>query len=133
MIFFFFSSRRRHTRSKRDWSSDVCSSDLELDEAVWLWGHDLEVIGAFVDRVGPLEIDVEDTVHAILRTATGVPIDVALDYLSRRYRRGVEVVGAEATIRYDWSTTDLTIESAGGVECCNIDTPIAESYEREAD
>src|SRR5438067_13343000 len=25
---FFFSSRRRHTRSKRDWSSDVCSSDL---------------------------------------------------------------------------------------------------------
>src|SRR5699024_5157097 len=26
---FFFSSRRRHTRSKRDWSSDVCSSDLD--------------------------------------------------------------------------------------------------------
>src|SRR6266536_5195883 len=31
-FFFFFSSRRRHTRSTRDWSSDVCSSDL---------GHDL--------------------------------------------------------------------------------------------
>src|SRR3989442_9556488 len=27
-IFFFFSSRRRHTRCGRDWSSDVCSSDL---------------------------------------------------------------------------------------------------------
>ena len=27
---FFFSSRRRHTRLRRDWSSDVCSSDLEL-------------------------------------------------------------------------------------------------------
>src|SRR6266542_6302317 len=27
-IFFFFSSRRRHTRCYRDWSSDVCSSDL---------------------------------------------------------------------------------------------------------
>src|SRR2546421_6258648 len=27
-FFFFFSSRRRHTRSDRDWSSDVCSSDL---------------------------------------------------------------------------------------------------------
>src|SRR5207247_7844585 len=27
-ILFFFSSRRRHTRSTRDWSSDVCSSDL---------------------------------------------------------------------------------------------------------
>src|SRR5207237_7700247 len=28
LIFFFFSSRRRHTRFKCDWSSDVCSSDL---------------------------------------------------------------------------------------------------------
>src|SRR5699024_11960996 len=27
-VIFFFSSRRRHTRSKRDWTSDVCSSDL---------------------------------------------------------------------------------------------------------
>src|SRR5260370_8393746 len=28
LVFFFFSSRRRHTRFKCDWSSDVCSSDL---------------------------------------------------------------------------------------------------------
>src|SRR5690349_23954450 len=28
VVFFFFSSRRRHTRSLRDWSSDVCFSDL---------------------------------------------------------------------------------------------------------
>src|SRR5215469_3364734 len=33
-FFFFFSSRRRHTRSLRDWSSDVCSSDLR-PEATW--------------------------------------------------------------------------------------------------
>src|SRR3712207_1663645 len=31
-IFFFFSSRRRHTRYWRDWSSDVCSSDLRLTD-----------------------------------------------------------------------------------------------------
>src|SRR3712207_7214548 len=30
MSFFFFSSRRRHTRYWRDWSSDVCSSDLDF-------------------------------------------------------------------------------------------------------
>src|SRR5207237_1484501 len=30
-LFFFFSSRRRHTRFKCDWSSDVCSSDLATD------------------------------------------------------------------------------------------------------
>src|SRR5699024_11936993 len=43
---FFFSSRRRHTRSKRDWSSDVCSSDLGVGAALisggpgaifWMW------------------------------------------------------------------------------------------------
>src|SRR5690554_7580314 len=42
--FFFFSSRRRHTRCGRDWSSDVCSSDLnrnpfidhpEFVEMIW--------------------------------------------------------------------------------------------------
>src|SRR3989449_6660835 len=37
-MFFFFSSRRRHTRCSRDWSSDVCSSDLSHTES-WsvLW------------------------------------------------------------------------------------------------
>src|SRR5699024_11492478 len=35
---FFFSSRRRHTRSKRDWSSDVCSSDLPASDS-WCTGR----------------------------------------------------------------------------------------------
>src|SRR5690606_40383469 len=33
-FFFFFSSRRRHTRFSRDWSSDVCSSDLRSEGGV---------------------------------------------------------------------------------------------------
>src|SRR6266516_5946884 len=33
VIFFFFSSRRRHTISYGDWSSDVCSSDLDRPRA----------------------------------------------------------------------------------------------------
>src|SRR2546422_4343131 len=37
LFFFFFSSRRRHTRCSRDWSSDVCSSDLS--------GHALHGMG----------------------------------------------------------------------------------------
>src|SRR5215510_15712642 len=32
LVMFFFSSRRRHTRWPRDWSSDVCSSDLVLHD-----------------------------------------------------------------------------------------------------
>src|ERR1041385_327960 len=34
-FFFFFSSRRRHTICSRDWSSDVCSSDLSQDAVPW--------------------------------------------------------------------------------------------------
>src|SRR6266550_7208480 len=37
-FFFFFSSRRRHTRCSRDWSSDVCSSDLRSFAASWSAG-----------------------------------------------------------------------------------------------
>src|SRR5690606_14118046 len=47
--FFFFSSRRRHTRFSRDWSSDVCSSDLigilhRNNRIIGLWG-------CFYDRI----------------------------------------------------------------------------------
>ena len=42
MCFFFFSSRRRHTRLVRDWSSDVCSSDLDTKHKKYpLWRLDI--------------------------------------------------------------------------------------------
>src|SRR5690606_40771617 len=34
LFYFFFSSRRRHTRFSRDWSSDVCSSDLVIFQSL---------------------------------------------------------------------------------------------------
>src|SRR6266850_4019781 len=59
--YFFFSSRRRHTRLQGDWSSDVCSSDLrgpELDvESLRLQmlpgqAQDLRVVGLAARRMG---------------------------------------------------------------------------------
>src|SRR5699024_11637344 len=47
---FFFSSRRRHTRSKRDWSSDVCSSDLFRGAN----GKTVQVIGLAGEQSGDL-------------------------------------------------------------------------------
>src|SRR5437870_13306192 len=41
---FFFSSRRRHTRWPRDWSSDVCSSDLDLVAVATRHGDGHEVL-----------------------------------------------------------------------------------------
>src|SRR3712207_6952862 len=46
---FFFSSRRRHTRYWRDWSSDVCSSDLSCIGASWIGGG----VGGTIDLMRP--------------------------------------------------------------------------------
>ena len=46
IVLFFFSSRRRHTRLVRDWSSDVCSSDLVL--SIPLAGSSLLFLVQFV-------------------------------------------------------------------------------------
>src|SRR2546421_7568426 len=53
LAFFFFSSRRRHTRSDRDWSSDVCSSDLVSGVI-----EDIRIVRRVDGRSGPL--------HAVL-------------------------------------------------------------------
>src|SRR5687768_10309141 len=50
---FFFSSRRRHTRCSRDWSSDVCSSDLERIE----FQEDGRII-AYIRNTGPIDVTV---------------------------------------------------------------------------
>jgi predicted dehydrogenase len=106
----------------------------ELDLLVWLAGDDrFTVVGAAVDRVGPLEIDVEDTVKALLQHGDGALAEVSLDYLSRRYRRGVEVIGADATIRLDWAREVIEVETAKGVDSEPAATPVLDSYERQAE
>src|SRR5690606_39746459 len=47
--YIFFSSRRRHTSFSRDWSSDVCSSDLELGGSAHGGGDEVAVL---VEEVG---------------------------------------------------------------------------------
>src|SRR6266403_3771844 len=60
-VFFFFSSRRRHTSSLRDWSSDVCSSDLAdpdlaarlaFDRRDYDLGHDVQLLDGEHDLFG---------------------------------------------------------------------------------
>src|SRR6266576_4083231 len=72
-IFFFFSSRRRHTRSLRDWSSDVCSSDL--DE------HGLRKNRGAIGRAGPIAAhgDVQNDEEGMIENpgAAGGPLGFA--------------------------------------------------------
>src|SRR5215217_3218689 len=69
LIFFFFSIRRRHTRYWRDWSSDVCSSDL---------GHALDPRQPLAQRVG---VDVERARRVGDRAA---PREVLLERVEQR-------------------------------------------------
>src|SRR5690606_7695020 len=83
---FFFSSRRRHTRFSRDWSSDVCSSDLDLSSSVWMWYLDRETGDWAVRKV--IEIPAEpaepSTLPPLLQGFAAVPplvsdINLSLD------------------------------------------------------
>src|SRR3989449_7712474 len=55
---FFFSSRRRHTRCSRDWSSDVCSSDLLIERRAATTLDDVDA------HVFPVTLDAEGVVRA---------------------------------------------------------------------
>jgi predicted dehydrogenase len=106
----------------------------ELDLVMWLLGGEMPVVaGSTTTRVSGLEIDVEDVAMAILRARDGLVVDVSLDYLSRRYRRGIEVIGEGATIRLDWARQVIEIEDASGVFSQAATTPVAESYARQAE
>src|SRR5579862_4915815 len=77
MFFFFFSSRRRHTRWNCDWSSDVCSSDLELPCVVFMGAEDIErqqpnvlrmrALGAEVRPVTSGSATLKDAVNEAMR------------------------------------------------------------------
>src|SRR3712207_1038676 len=77
-LFFFFSSRRRHTRYWRDWSSDVCSSDL-----AWAREH----IRPLVDQHGrgwaTWSADVAQRVAAIAEAVPAGQLDDAATELAR--------------------------------------------------
>src|SRR5205809_809787 len=54
-VVFFFSSRRRHTRCSRDWSSDVCSSDLFPEGADKAPGREVVIDGQLFTVIGALQ------------------------------------------------------------------------------
>src|SRR5256886_7246512 len=95
-VFFFFSSRRRHTRFDCDWSSDVCSSDLE--EAV---------LRLLVDRAKKFDgTKNAETAERVTKTAvvTGQHRERHLDFhpehLSARDRKSTRLNSSHSQISY---------------------------------
>src|SRR3989449_7143772 len=72
-LFFFFSSRRRHTRCSRDWSSDVCSSDLDA-LAEWTREAPLEPGGPTAPRTGERRVRLSDVALRSPFVAAGPPV-----------------------------------------------------------
>lgn len=105
----------------------------ELDLAVWLLGRRIDIRGAMLRKVSGLEIDVEDVVVAVGEVEGGATLSLSLDYLSQSYRRGLEVVGSNATVRLDWATSTISVADAGGTHVEPVVTPVVASYERQAD
>src|SRR5882762_8584958 len=92
---FFFSSRRRHTRFKCDWSSDVCSSDLVRDALEWLSER---------SRVTPTEwaLGIEARVRA-LQSEGDVAEGLYRESIARLGRTPVRVQLARAHLLYgEW-------------------------------
>src|SRR2546429_5039099 len=87
-IFFFFSSRRRHTRCSRDWSSDVCSSDLYAAGKKAVEGKDWK---SAVERLNKalLQDDRNPDIHNLLGYAYRNAGQ--LDPAFRHYRRALEL------------------------------------------
>src|SRR5690606_39774910 len=79
--FFFFSSRRRHTRFSRDWSSDVCSSDLGL--RVLCLDNDREILDGMrllLARWQAVAILAATVDEALERMADSAPQAMLVDY-----------------------------------------------------
>src|SRR5690606_41993972 len=84
---FFFSSRRRHTSFSRDWSSDVCSSDLPT----------VKVIGGEDANEGELE----------RANAAGIP----------QHYRGLDRYDARKAVLADLEAAGLLVEEIGRASC----------------
>src|SRR3712207_4563525 len=83
MSIFFFSSRRRHTRYWRDWSSDVCSSDLLAQFLQGELGGFLLALFLAVARSGTALDTLEH--HAIVENGTSVLVGLLVDALKSHF------------------------------------------------
>src|SRR5438034_1606804 len=87
---FFFSSRRRHTRSLCDWSSDVCSSDLRQKLEKFPWTERLPFSRPpIVETIEPTMVTSIVDPNNLLRNAQDIT-PMALAYRSEERRVGKE-------------------------------------------
>src|SRR5438874_11852084 len=106
LFFFFFSSRRRHTRSLRDWSSDVCSSDLAMVRARLARPQHYEERSI---ATGGLAIDRRDDYVELLQRADEQPVTI-LAVLARHAHSGSQRIPSHQTAQLrDWPGVEFSL------------------------
>src|SRR5690606_40425146 len=103
---FFFSSRRRHTRFSRDWSSDVCSSDLPklLDQAAFKGDEELGARVAYYNQLNSLSPLSSGAVLLKDFKRKGRSSEIGRASCRERVYISVVVVREENTIKYLFTT-----------------------------
>src|SRR5207247_7042537 len=96
---FFFSSRRRHTRSTRDWSSDVCSSDLKAQQVVREVGMSAEALRASLHTIRLGEMKAQDGKKRLIEANLRLVVSIAKRYTNRGLRSEERRVGKECRSR----------------------------------
>src|SRR5690606_41154616 len=96
--FFFFSSRRRHTRFSRDWSSDVCSSDLLSNMTTGSGKYTYILADGSVVETSQLYVDRMANKNLKWETTTSYNAGLDLDFLDSR-RSEERRVGKECRYR----------------------------------
>src|SRR5206468_6890227 len=117
---FFFSSRRRHTRSDRDWSSDVCSSDLKFVE-----GGDANGCAIYDERLQQVSQNFLAGVAqvATCSTTAGSTNTCFLDFLqatlsAHSYNFIAQVPNGYHDVRATWSIVNASTSNGGTVGAC---------------
>src|SRR5260370_2659070 len=111
---FFFSSRRRHTRFKCDWSSDVCSSDLSGEK---MQAKGIEDFGAGIVELAPF---LRDRVTELRDWSDVKLLTVKVDRLRRWYRPGLVCIGDAAHAMSPVGGVGINLAIQDAVAAANI-------------
>lgn len=102
----------------------------EIDMALWLLGP-LQVHAAVGGQWGPQRMEADDVHVALLKTSSGTPVTISLDYVSKKIVRHYNVVTATGTYLCDLVAKSLTFSDAQGTRLITgqaSDFDIANSY-----